>query len=97
MFVSRLSSSAAREKFTNIYKLFVDLTEAYDKVNRDILWKVMQRIGVPVELLNLIQDLLVDSKAAIRIKGEIVRNFSLDMGLKQGSIFSPLLSFSEQS
>ena len=91
MFVSRLLSSAAREKFTNIYKLFVDLTKAYDKVNRDILWKVLQRIGVPIELINLIQGLLVDSKAAIRIKGEIVGNFSLDMGLKQGSVFSPLL------
>jgi hypothetical protein len=58
MFVSRMLASCAREKFVSIYKLFVDLTKAYDKVNRDILWKVLERIGVPLQLLGLIKGLL---------------------------------------
>lgn len=91
MFVSRLLASSAREKVNNLYKCFVDLTKAYDKVNRDILWKVLQRIGVPDKLIGLIKGLLIGSAAQIRIKGAIVADFSLDMGLKQGSVFSPLL------
>ena len=91
MFVSRLLSTSAREKLISIFQCFVDLTKAYDKVNRRILWMVLERLGVPDELINLIKGLLNGSEAAIRIKGEIVGKFSLDMGLKQGSVFSPLL------
>jgi exonuclease III len=91
MFVSRLISTSAREKLISIFQCFVDLTKAYDKVNRSILWLILQRLGVPDNLIGLIKGLLDGSEAAIRIKGEIVGEFSLDMGLKQGSVFSPLL------
>ena len=91
MFMSRLLSSSAREKMVPIYKVFVDLTKAYDKVNRTILWKALDNIGIPGKLINLIKGLLVGSKADIRIKGKIVNGFNLDSGLKQGSVFSPLL------
>ena len=91
MFVSRLISTCAREKLISIFQCFVDLTKAYDKVNRSILWLVLQRLGVPDKMIALIRGLLDGSEAAIRIKGEIVGEFSLDMGLKQGSVFSPLL------
>ena len=75
----------------SIFKCFIEFTKAYDRVNRDILWKVLKNKGVPDKLIDLIKGLLVGSAAAIRIKGEIVADFSLDMGLKQGSVFSPLL------
>ena len=91
MFVSRLLATSAREKNVSVFKCFIDLTKAYDRVNRDILWKVLGNKGVPDALIDLIKGLLVGSAAAIRIKGEIVADFSLDMGLKQGSVFSPLL------
>jgi hypothetical protein len=91
MFVSRLLSTNAREKMISIFQCFVDLIKAYDKVNRGILWLVLQRLGVPDNLICFIKGLLDGSEAAIRIKGEIVGDFSLDMGLKQGSVFPPLL------
>jgi hypothetical protein len=53
MFVSRLLSANAREKLVTIFQCFVDLTKAYDKVNRDILWIISQRLGVPDKLINL--------------------------------------------
>ncbi|MBC7747260.1 MAG: hypothetical protein H7Z76_01540 [Methylotenera sp.] len=39
----------------------------------------------------MIKGLLIGSKAGIRIKDDIVANFALDTGFKQGSVFSPLL------
>jgi hypothetical protein len=87
MFVSRLISTSAREKLISIFQSFVDLRKAYDKINRSILWLVLKRLGVPDNLIGLIKGLLDGSEAAIRIKGEIVGKFSLDMGLKQGSVF----------
>jgi hypothetical protein len=86
-----LLASSAREKSVRLFKCFIDLTKAYDKVNRDILWRILTNIGVPDGLVWLIKGLLVGSRAEIRIKGTIVHGFDLDMGLKQGSVFSPLL------
>jgi hypothetical protein len=91
MFVSRLLASSAREKMINIYKVFVDLTKAYDKVNRSVLWVVLRNIGIPEKMISLIRGLLDGSRANIRIKGKIVHGFDLNTGLKQGSVFSPLL------
>jgi hypothetical protein len=91
MFISRLLASSAREKMINIYKVFVDLTKAYDKVNRSILWVVLANIGVPEKMIRLIRGTLDGSRADIRIKGKIVHGFDLNTGLKQGSVFSPLL------
>ena len=91
MFVSRLLASSARKKMINIYKVFVDLTKAYDKVNRSVLWVVLGNIGVPGKMIQLIRGLLDGSRANIRIKGKIVHGFDLNTGLKQGSVFSPLL------
>jgi hypothetical protein len=91
MFISRLLASSAREKMINIYKVFVDLTKAYDKVNRSVLWVGLRNIDIPEKMISLIRGLLDDSRANIRIKGKIVHSFDLNTGLKQGSVFSPLL------
>jgi DNA-binding protein H-NS len=91
MFISRLLASSAREKMINIYKVFVDLTKAYDKVNRSVLWVVLGNIGVPEKMIRLIRGTLDGSKASIRIKGKCEHSFDLNTGLKQGSVFSPLL------
>jgi hypothetical protein len=89
--LSRLLSTSAWEKLVSIFQCFVDLTKASDKVNRRILWLILQRSGIPDKLIDLIKGFLVGSKAAFRINGEIVGDFDLDEGLKQGSVDSPLL------
>ena len=65
MFVSKLLASSAREKMINIYKVFVDLTKAYNKVNRSVLWVVLRNIGIPEKMINMIRGLLDDSRANI--------------------------------
>jgi hypothetical protein len=91
MFVSRLLASSAREKMINIYKVSVDLTKAYDKVNRSVLWVVLRNIGIPEKMISLRKGLSNGSRANFRINFKIVHGFDLNTGLKQGSVFSPLL------
>jgi hypothetical protein len=55
LLVSRLLSSSARKRGFNLYKCFIDLTKAYDKVNREILWEVLKHRGVPSGMINLIK------------------------------------------
>ena len=91
IFVSRYLSSLVVEKGMKLYKCFVDLTKAYDKVDRDILWMVLERRGVPVKLLNLLKGLLVGAVARVRVNGKFSEQFILERGLKQGSAITPLL------
>ena len=91
IFCSRIISSYCREKHNICIKCFVDLTKAYDKVDRDVLWLILKRIGVPNKLIEIIKNIHVGATGSVRTEGEFSESFSLGVGLKQGSIFAPLL------
>ena len=91
MFMSRMISSSAREMNLPLYKCFIDLTKAYDKVNRELLWHILKLRGFPPNLIALIKSLLVGSRAFVRVNGILAEPFELLCGLKQGSVFSALL------
>ena len=91
MLMSRMIASSAREMQQLLYKCFIDLTKAYDKVNRDLLWHILKLRGFPPNLIALIKSLLVGSRAYVRVNGILAEPFDLLCGLKQGSVFSALL------
>jgi hypothetical protein len=91
IFCSRLISSYCRDKHLVCIKCFVDLTKAYDKVDRHVLWLILKRLGVPEKLIELIKNIHVGSTGTVRTDGEFGEAFLLSVGLKQGSIFAPLL------
>ena len=47
MFVARLLQEKCREQHRNLYVAFIDLTKAFDTVNRDLLWMVLSKFGCP--------------------------------------------------
>jgi hypothetical protein len=89
--VSRLVSTFALEKDVPLYKCFIDLTKAYDKVDRNTLWKILHRIGVPPKILKVIVNLHEGAMARVRLEGQSSEDFELKRGLKQRSVFAPLL------
>ena len=66
-----------------VHLLFIDLVKAYDTVNRELLWKIMARYGVPQSLISLIQKLYHDVKIDLRI-GKEKATFGSTCGVKQG-------------
>jgi hypothetical protein len=91
LLVSKLLSTFALEQDRPMYKCFIDLTKAYDKVDRQTLWRILQRLGVPPNLLRVIVNLHEGSMARVKVDGEKSEAFELRRGLKQGSVFAPLL------
>jgi hypothetical protein len=91
IFISNMITSLCKENNINCYKIFIDLTKAYDKVNQELLWIILERRGVPKKFLNLIKGFYKDVKANVRLNGVLSESFNLICGLKQGSIISPLL------
>ncbi|VDL98158.1 unnamed protein product, partial [Schistocephalus solidus] len=47
IFAARQLQEKCQEMRTYLYTTFVDLTKAFDTVNCDGLWKVMQKFGCP--------------------------------------------------
>ena len=90
-FMDRGLSSEYRSRGEELFKCYIDLTKAYDKVDRGLLWLILGRIGVPPKMLQVIKGLHVGARGKVRINGKTSEWFDLTVGLRQGAIFSPTL------
>ena len=54
----------AREFRKNIYFCFIDCAKAFDCVDHNKLWKILQEMGIPDQLTCLLTNLYVDQEAS---------------------------------
>ena len=74
-----------------VYIAFVDLEKAYDRVDRGLLWGVLEEYGVSGSLIRAIASLYSKSRSCVRVLGRKSEYFSVGAGLRQGCVLSPLL------
>ena len=55
----------ARE-FQKIYFCFIDYTKAFDCMDHNKLWKIVQKMGIPDHLTCLLRNLYADQEATVR-------------------------------
>ena len=92
MFVVRRLHELARRKCTPLYACFIDLTKAYDSVDRELLWSVLRRLGVPPKMLAIIRQFHDGMRARVRTDdGTCSDWFEVGQGLRQGCNLAPLL------
>ena len=71
---------------------FVDLQKAYDSVDRELLWKVLARAGVPSAMIDVIHQFHDGMRTRVRMDdGELSEWFEVTQGLRQGCVLSPSL------
>ena len=90
-FVDRTLTSECRSRGLPLFKCYVDLTKAYDRVDRQLLWKILERLGVPTKMLAAIKGLHEGARGRVKVDGVMSDWFELSVGLRQGAIFSPTL------
>ena len=56
----------AREFQKNIYFCFIDYTKAFDCVDHNKPWKILQEMGIPDHLTCLLRNLYADQEATVR-------------------------------
>ena len=71
---------------------FIDLQKAYDSVDRELLWVVLARFGVPDKMLTVVHQFHEGMRAHVCTDdGEHSVWFVVSQDQRQGCVLSPLL------
>jgi hypothetical protein len=76
---------------TQLHMAFIDLTKAYDWVNRDAFWQILRIYRVLFRIVQLLEDLYIRTLAAVRLGGQVGKEFIVNSGVCQGCVVAPLL------
>ena len=75
----------------NIYFCFTDYSKAFDYVDHNKLWKILQEIGIPDHLTCPLRNLYAGQEATVRTEHGTTDWFKTGKGIHQGCILSPCL------
>ena len=81
----------ARELQKNIYFCFIDYAKAFDCVDHNKLWKILQESLITDHLTCLLRYLYAGQEATIRTRHGTIEWFQIGKGVSQGCILSPSL------
>jgi len=79
-----------KKKILPLFLLFIDYEKAYDNVNRDKLWEIMDN-KFPNYLLNKIQYIYMNTKIRIKFIDGISEPIHINKEVRQGCGISPVL------
>ncbi|BHF61520.1 hypothetical protein SprV_0100449500 [Sparganum proliferum] len=71
IFAARQLQEKCQEMRTHLYSTFVDLTKAFDTVNREGLWKIMQKFGCPERFTQMVRQLHDGMMARVTDNGAV--------------------------
>ena len=81
----QLAIDEAVERCRPLHVALVDLEKAFDRVDRNALFAIMQHYGASGPLLDQAKDLLTDTSARVRWQGRRSEAFAVTWGVQQGS------------
>ena len=85
------SSKKQESSRKNIYFCFIDYAKAFDCVDNNKLWKILQEKGIPDHLTCLLRNLYAGQEATVRSGHGTTDWFQIGKGVSQGCILSPCL------
>ena len=75
----------------DIYFCFTDYAKAFDCVDHNKLWKILQEMGIPYHLTCLLRNLYTGQEATVRTGHGTTDWFQIRKGVYQGYKLSPCL------
>nr|VZI09493.1 unnamed protein product [Spirometra erinaceieuropaei] len=79
------------EMLTHLYSTFMDLTKAFDALNREELWRNMQKYGCPERSTQMVSQLHDGMAARVTDNGAVSKAFAETNGVKQSCVLTPTL------
>ena len=92
-------SSKEQEFQKTIYFCFINYTKAFDCVDQNKLWKILQEMRIPDHLICLLRNLCAGQEATVRTGHGTTDWFQIGKRVHQGCILSPYLfnSYADKS
>ena len=81
----------ARELQKNTYFFCTDYAKAFECVDSNKLWKILQEMGIPDHLTCCLRNLCAGQEATVRTGDRTTDWFQIGKGVCQGRILSPCL------
>ena len=75
----------------NIYFCFSEYAKAFDCVDHNKLWKILQEVKIPDHLACLLRNLYAGQEATVRSGHGTTNCLQIEKGVGQGCILSPCL------
>jgi hypothetical protein len=72
-----------------LYIAFIDFKAAFDSVDRNSLWLLLQTAGLPAKLTRLFQLLYNNSESSVRLQHDTSQWFGIASGVRQGCVVAP--------
>ena len=76
----------ARKFRKNIYFCLIDYAKAFDCVDHNKLWKILQEMGIPDHLICLLRNLHAGQEATVRTGHGTTDRLQIGKGVRQGCI-----------
>ena len=73
------------------YINFVDFKQAFDSIDRDVMWKILDMYGLPEKFIRIIKQSYDGFSCCVRTTEGISPWFNVTTGVRQGFIWSTLL------
>ena len=71
--------------------ILLDLEKAYPRVNRPLMWAILQRLGAPATIVRTLQGLHEETAYRVRGKAGVSEVWIPERGLREGCATSPIL------
>ena len=81
----------ARESQKSIYFCFIDYAKAFDSVDHNKLWKILQEMGMLDHLICLLRNLYAGKEETVTTSPGTTDWIQIGKGVHQGCILSPCL------
>ena len=91
IFILKETIQARKRVKKRTFCCFLDIRKAYDTVFREGLWQRMLEKGIGGKMWRVIKNLYSEVGSCVRLGEEKTDWFSLEVGLRQGCILSPVL------
>ena len=89
--VQREREKEEEGKERKVFAFFVDLKAAFDNVNREKLWELMERWSINGNIIDRLKGIYRETRAAIRTKDGLSEEIKTRKGVRQGCVLSPIL------